>query len=1191
MNSLSGCSPNNAANSLETLVGQVADEFTERLRDGEHPEIEEYAARYPQIAEVLHQVLPALQVMGGPATDSLADDEAADLTAALRGCLGDFRLLREIGRGGMGIVYEAEQISLGRRVALKILPFVAALDAKQLQRFKKEAQAAAHLQHQSIVPVYYVGCERGVHFYAMQFIQGRTLAEVICELRSGLAKEGCPSSNPRPSQSVADPVAPAACSADAAPSPDTFLVAALSTERSARRSEFFRTVARLGMQAAEALEHAHQENIIHRDIKPANLLVNTKGNLWITDFGLARLQNDTSLTLSGDVVGTLRYMSPEQALGHTTAVDHHTDVYALGATLYEFVCLRPVFDGRDRQELLRQIASEEPCSPRRLNPAVPLELEIIIQKALEKEPAARYGTAQELADDLRRFLEDKPIRARRPSWLERARKWARRHRPAVWSAAVGSLMVLIVLAGSVGWVVRDRGIRQAKIATDLQAAVEEAERSQREGKWPQAQAAAKRAEALLEDGAAEPGLAQRVQCLLRELAEEEADRRLLARLEEIRLLQAEVNVKQDRFLLERALPEYQQAFKDYGLQMEARAPPEAAALIRCRPPAVRGTLVATLDHWLDLARREKSSEANWLERVLSAADSDAWRQRLRAARGRRDRQALEQLAREVDVATQPPQTLFLLDRALDAWGAKEDSVAILRRAQEAYPGDFWTNQNLGMALLESQPPQLDEAIRFMTVAVALRPESSGARLNLGLAFGNKGRLHEAINACRKAIELKADYGMAYFHLGRFLWRVGQLDEAVAACRRAVELKADYAEAHSNLGGALLAKGRLDEAVAACRQAIGQKPDLPQPYYIVANALRVKGRIDEAIAAYAQAIDRKPDYAEAHCDLGIALQSNGRLHEAIAAFRKAVELRPDLFNAHFNLGGALFREGRFDEAVAALRRVVELKPDFPMVHYELGNVLRTKGQIGEAVAAYRRAIELRPDYAEAYCNLGSTLRQQGEFGQALVALKRGHELGSRRPDWYYASARWVEECQRLCELESRLPVILRGEAQPANTAEQHAYALFCYDQRRFAASARLSASILTADSKLADNLERGYRYEAACRAALAGCGQGTDANQLDDKERMRWRKQALQWLQADLAAYGKRLESGKARNRQMVRQRLQGWLGNQDLAGVREPSAVAKLPDEEEKAWKQLWTDVQGLLTKVEVGTWADPPRR
>src|SRR5262249_16703089 len=390
---------------LDSLVAQLADEFTARQKRGEQPDIEEYAARHPDHAAVIRNVLASLQLIRLPA----AGPGGTDADPPSR-CLGDFRLIREIGRGGMGVVYEAEQISLGRRVALKALPFAGAMDAKQLQRFKNEAYAAAQLHHTNIVPVYYVGCERGVHFYAMQYIEGQSLAEVIAKLRRATSAGEAASNN---LEGIGDVTVDAA-SGPRAQSVERETInqraAALSTIRSTRDTAYCRTVAQLGIQAAEALEHAHQLGIMHRDIKPANLMVDERGQLWITDFGLAHVQGDAKLTMTGDLVGTLRYMSPEQALGNRTIVDHRTDVYSLGATLYELLTLHPVFGGHDRQELRRQIASEEPKPPRRIDSAFPAELQIIVLKAMEKAPEERYGAAQTLADDLRRFLNDEPIR-------------------------------------------------------------------------------------------------------------------------------------------------------------------------------------------------------------------------------------------------------------------------------------------------------------------------------------------------------------------------------------------------------------------------------------------------------------------------------------------------------------------------------------------------------------------------------------------------------------------------------------------------------------------------------------------------------------------------------------------------------------------------------------------------------------
>jgi WD40 repeat protein/serine/threonine protein kinase len=451
---------------LESLVAQVVDEFLERQKRGEQPDPAEYAARHPHAAAVLREVLAALHAVGlSSAAGLVAAGGAAAGEGPVRGTLGDFRILREAGRGGMGVVYEAEQISLGRRVALKVLPFAAALDARQLQRFKNEAQAAANLQHTNIVPVYYVGCERGVHFYAMQFIEGQNLAAVIRELRqlSGGEIEGRTGSavaaDSLAGELASGRLAPARRNGmDSqqtktwAPAPvppaDTSPVAALSTERSTKSPAFFRTVAHLGCQVAEALEHAHQLGVIHRDIKPGNLLVDGRGNLWVSDFGLARLGGEAGLTMTGDLLGTLRYMSPEQALAKRVPVDARTDVYSLGVTLYELLTLEPAYDGSNREEVLRQLAFEEPRPPRRLNRAIPAELETIVLKAMAKSSEERYATAQELADDLKRFLEDKPIRAKRPTLRQRAVKWARRHKILVRAALVACLLAVVAMAVS-----------------------------------------------------------------------------------------------------------------------------------------------------------------------------------------------------------------------------------------------------------------------------------------------------------------------------------------------------------------------------------------------------------------------------------------------------------------------------------------------------------------------------------------------------------------------------------------------------------------------------------------------------------------------------------------------------------------------------------------------------------------------
>ncbi|WP_254053804.1 serine/threonine-protein kinase [Singulisphaera sp. GP187] len=388
-------------------------------------------------------------------------------------------MLREVGRGGMGIVYEAEQLSLGRRVALKVLPLAAAMDPRALQRFQLEAQAAAWLQHPRIVPVYAVGSLGDVPYYAMHFIEGASLAELIAELRrlEGLGGEDPPHASRTsgivslargllsgwfaPSQEEDEGERSNVGPVPELPASDPTVASDRLQRRlkplndvSMRGQDYARTVARLGVQAAEALEYAHEHGILHRDIKPANLLLDRRGVLWVTDFGLARGPGETGLTLTGDVLGTLRYMSPEQALAKRALIDRRTDIYSLGATLYELLTLHPFVTGTDRQEILRQVIEEEPVPIRRHSPEVPVDLATVVTKAICKDPTGRYVTAQHFADDLRRFLKGRPIAARPTGPLRQAWRWCRR-RPLPAGLALGLVVTLIAGFTGVFWSWRD----------------------------------------------------------------------------------------------------------------------------------------------------------------------------------------------------------------------------------------------------------------------------------------------------------------------------------------------------------------------------------------------------------------------------------------------------------------------------------------------------------------------------------------------------------------------------------------------------------------------------------------------------------------------------------------------------------------------------------------------------------------
>ena len=460
------------------LVERLLEEFVERLQSGETPSIADYEAAYPACAKQIRDLFPAALAMQHVAARRKVACGPPALHAGMPEHSGDYRLVRQIGCGGMGIVYEAEQGTLGRRVAVKVLPRSALSNPQSLHRFQRKARTAARLHHSNIIPVFGVGEDRGFHYIVMQLIRGVGLDKIIRQLTRDYAggaqiSQTLGTGNADDSSVVAQALlrgefsaaTPAASTrAGAKPfhesAPNRYGAGRPNGRKDSRadcRREppqcgppYWASVARIGLQTAEALQYAHEHGTLHRDIKPANLLLDLQGRVWVGDFGLAKAQEHDDLSRTGDLAGTLRYMPPERFSG---AVDARGDIYSLGLSLYEMLTLRPAYDDCPPGALMQRITTEGPVRLQTVNPHIPADLETIILKAIAPDPAHRYASARELADDLQRFLEDRPIQARCVSAVERLWRWSRRNRDlAALMGLAAVLLILVAVVTSVGYV-------------------------------------------------------------------------------------------------------------------------------------------------------------------------------------------------------------------------------------------------------------------------------------------------------------------------------------------------------------------------------------------------------------------------------------------------------------------------------------------------------------------------------------------------------------------------------------------------------------------------------------------------------------------------------------------------------------------------------------------------------------------
>jgi tetratricopeptide (TPR) repeat protein/tRNA A-37 threonylcarbamoyl transferase component Bud32 len=1154
-----------------------------------------------------------------------------DVSAGEMSPAGRFRPLRYHARGGLGVVHVAEDGELRRQVALKRIREQFADDPASRQRFLREAEITGGLEHPGIVPVYGLGQgANGRPFYAMRFIKGDSLKEAIERFHRAETPARDPGERTLALRELLGRFV------------NVCNTVAYAHSRGVLHRDLKPANVMLGPYGETLVVDWGLAKWVGRpegapDLTEDTLRPGGAGGSAPTEYG--RVLGTPQFMSPEQAAGWLAELGPASdvySLGAT--------LYCLltGEAPFGEGDVEQVLMSVRRGEIPppRQVKRDVPPALAAVClKAMALRPGDRYQTALELAGEVQHWLADE---PVRAWPEPWGVRLGR--WGRRHKPLVSGAVAAALVAVLGASAGVVWYQAEQNRRATDAALREAEEGRRLALAeqgvgeaLKQAEAARRQlrqtlgrpggvfgllneparwqGSIQAAQGSLDRAAALLAN--ARPGahadLERRLRDLEADVRRDDADRVLALRLEKIRLDTAVIVER--KFDEAQARREYPRAFHDAGMAIAPGHQKTVAALVR--QSAIQEQLLAALDDWALAAHRRRPPDlCGRLLEVARLADPDPWRDQVRDPSLWQRRQALARLADTAQadhqlMARLSPQILRVVGSLLPQ-GRREKWM---RLAQALHPADFWLNFELAQVLRQTKQPL--EAAGFYRVALALRPNTAGVYNNLGVVLADEKDLPGAIDAYQKALAIDSKHAMAWNNLGAALYRRKDLPGAIDAFQKAVAIDSKYALAWCNLGNAFLAQGQLDPAIQQYRKAIELDANFGWPHSGLGIALRRKQQLDAAIREYRKAIELDAKDALPHYNLGLALAAKHQLGGAIDEYRRAIALDPNDAVAHYHLAHALRDAQQLDAAVCEYRRAIELDPkdakahimlgvtlhdqdqldgaireyrcaialdaSSALAHYNLGNALRHKQEFDAAILEYRRAIALDAKYAEAHCNLGYALQLKGLLAESLAEFREGHRLGSGKRNWPHPSAQWVRKAEGFVEIDRKLSAILAGRVEPANDAERLALTEFCRQpfKKLYVASSRFYTEAFAHDPRLADDMQVRHRYHAACAAALAGCGQGKDADPLDTLERARLRRQAVAWLRADLAHWTRQARSLKPADRQLVQQTLRHWQDDADLAGIRREQALKELPGDERQACRKLWANVAELLEKVQ----------